>query len=105
MSNLSDQNAARAVIASLANSGDKIVSYTGDNGEIEAVGYIDQEMDYAGTDGQTPLRRHVVSLLVEEVGEPRRGDRVTDEDGAVWTLLDHLPSADRRVTDWTVQRR
>lgn len=105
MSNEFARNQARAEISILAKLGAQITHYTGDGGQIDAVGYIDQEQDYAGLDGQTVATRDVVSLLVEEVGSPRRGDHVTDEDGVVWTLIDRVPSSDPLVIDWTVQRR
>ena len=105
MSTLSARNEARAALAALSQLGARVVRYTGDQGDIETVGYIDQEGDYIGIEGQTPEFRNIVSLLVEDVGTPRRGDLVLDEDGIEWSLLDQIPGPDPFVTDWTVERR
>lgn len=105
MSNASASNEAKAAIATLATLGEKIVSYTGEGGTVETVGYIDQEEEYIGVDARTAERRRVVSLLVEDVPNPRRGDRVTDEAGAVWELVARLPSDDPYVVSWLVEIR
>lgn len=105
MSNASDRAHARATVTTLSSLGNKVVAYLGDQGAVETVGYIDQIADYAGVDGQTVETQHAVSLLVEDVGTPRRGDRVTDENGTVWSLLDVQPDDDPQIAVWSVERR
>lgn len=105
MSNASAKNEARAAIAMLAALGDKIVSYRGSAGVITTNGYIEKAADFFGNDVPVADARFIASLLVEDVGEPHKGDRVTDEDGTEWTLLEEIPGDDPWVTDWTVERR
>ena len=104
MSNADSSAHARAVIGPLATLGDKIVSYRGADGDVTTTGYIEEAPDFLGLDVVTFDPRYVATLLVEDVGSPHSGDRVTDEDGAEWTMLDEI---DRRAgfTDWTVERR
>lgn len=104
MSTASAKNEARAVIAMLASQGGKITSYRGDADDITTTGLFDKEADFLGGDVTVSDDRYVVSLLVEDVGTPHRGDRVTDEDGIEWTLLEEQPGIDQWITDWTVER-
>lgn len=105
MSNASARNEARAVISILAELGDSIVSYIGDDGEISTVGYMDKESEFLIGDARTSADMTVLSLLAEDVPNPKRGDRVIDEDGGAWKLLDSLPSDDPHVIVWSVQVR
>jgi len=104
MSTAFAQSEARANIAMLAAIGGKVTQYTNAAGAVSTVGYIDKEGDAFGGDATVSDTRYIVSLLIEDVGAPCRGDRVTDEDGVAWVLREERPGDDPYVTDWVIER-
>lgn len=104
MSTALAQAQARTVVAEAAKLGSKITIYTGSAGAVATVGYIDRVTDLFGGEITSPDARYLAVMLVQDVGEPCRGDRVTDEDGGVWTLLEEQDS-DGLVADWTCEKK
>ena len=91
---------SRTILADLG----ETITYRGAEGDVTTVGHVGLEADLFGGDVTSADERYVVSLLTEDVGEPFRGDRVTDEAGQVWELTDKKTGRDPHIVDWWVQR-
>ena len=105
MSNAIERIRARSTVQALAELGNKVVSFTGAEGAVSTVGYIDQVADFLIMETQMTEKRYQVTLLPEDVGDPHRNDTVTDEDGNVWSLTEQLRSNDPFVIIWGVERK
>lgn len=103
MSNTYAKATAREIVVACAELGNKIVSFTGGAGLTATTGFIDKTINSIGLDVPVGDRRNVAALLVEDVGTPSRGDTVTDEDGADWTLTEELDHDDAWVAYWSVE--
>lgn len=80
------------------------VTYRGAGDDVVTVAVIDKQLAQFGVDAQITDSRWRCSLLVEDVGQPHRDDRVVDESGDTWVLEEEVES-DRWVTDWAVRRK
>lgn len=105
MSTATAKAEARAIMVGVASLGNEIVSFRGGAGLVTTIGYIERVDDFFDGDATIVDARYVASLLVADVGEIHRGDRVIDEDGAEWTLLEEQANGDGFVTDWTCEAR
>lgn len=105
MSNAIERIRARSTVQALAELGNKVVSFTGAEGEVSTIGYIDQVADFLVLETTMTEKRYQVTLLPEDVGEPHRNDTVTDEDGNIWSLTEEQQSADPFVIVWGVARK
>lgn len=95
------KDAARDMVQQVGHAG----TFAGADGEVITYGLIDKAVDYLGAESVIAEDRWTLTLLAEDVAEPTRGDRWTDDAGAVWLLQERQPGTDRWFHEWTVTRQ
>jgi len=70
----------------------KDLIFTGSVGEVTARGVIDHDVDLVPTGYESSIREHQNSarMMVAEVGEPKRGDTITDTETAISYTVDSV---------------
>jgi len=73
--------------------------------EIKTPAIIENTFDLLEQPVSNSAAQYAISLLVEDVGVPNRGDTVIENDGTRWVLAEELPQSDQWVTEWAARRR
>ena len=103
MSDAAEKARATAVVMALATLGNAVHIYDNGAEAIAVTGYIEQEGEPFGGEVTVSDLHFIATLLVDEVGQPKRGDTITDEASKVWILREERPNDDPWTTDWVVQ--
>lgn len=81
----------------------QVVVFRGTDREISTSAVISRSVAEIGFDARAGEARWIAELIVADVGEPRRGDLLTDSHGRTWSLREEM-SGDEYAVTWSVER-